>query len=269
MSDDKNPEQQPGANPDEPADDTTTAGESAANESTASDSTASTRRIVETPIDLSGVAAATEKIRAARGQTSRVRPREEPVDLSGVRDSAPAAATGISGGPARHRSSRQSVSLAVTLWLIAAIIGGIAAVLAWHPGVSGAENRAFVNSGETSEVVSQLSDKACRPFTYDWQKLQESVKRASESLTGTAKTDFEKTSETNRKIIVQAKADSDCHVDTVGVSSLTEDRAVLIATLIISVNSDGQAVENVTPRLQYTMVKENGDWLISEVGDVE
>ena len=48
MSDDKNPEQQPGANPDEPADDTTTAGESAANESTASDSTASTRRIVHT-----------------------------------------------------------------------------------------------------------------------------------------------------------------------------------------------------------------------------
>lgn len=262
MSDDKNPEE-PGTDPDEPAADT-----SAADESAAGDATASTRRIVETPIDLSGVAAATEKIRAARGQTSRVRPREEAVDLSGVRASAstPSAAPAPVG---RHRSSRESMSLAITFWLIAAIIGGIAALFAWHPGVSGTENRAFVNSGETSEVMSQLSDKACRPFSYDWQKLQESVGHAAASLTGAAKTDFEKTAETNRKIIVQAKADSDCHVDTVGVSSLTDDRAVLLATLIISVNSDGQAVENVTPRLQYTMVKENGDWLISEVGDVD
>lgn len=239
------------------------------------ESSAATRPIAETSVDLTGIiaatrdsAAATEKIRAARGQTSRTRPREEAVDLTAARASASTTAAEPAAPPSRRRTGRESFSLAITLWLIAAVIGGIAAVLAWHPGVSGTANRAFVNGGETSEVISQLSDKACRPFSYDWQKLPESVGRAAESMTGTAKAEFEKSAETNRKIIAQTRADSDCHVDTVGVAELTDDSAVLLATLIISVNSDGQAVENVSPRLQYTMVKEHDQWLVSEVADV-
>lgn len=241
------------------------------------------RKIVETKLDLTATeptldaAAATEKIRAARGQAPRSRPREESVDLSGVRATAErtaaertaaVSASAAEGGSGPRRSAKQTVSLAITLWLVAAILGGIAAVLAWHPGVSGTSNQAFADTGATNEVKTQLEAKACLPLQYEWQNLPEAMDRVRASITDGAREAFDKAFETNRKIIEQARADSVCRVDSIAVSSLTDDRAVLLAILVSTVSVGGEPVQQLAPRMQYTMVKKDGQWLISDVSDV-
>ncbi|MCK0438518.1 hypothetical protein MUG78_03310 [Gordonia alkaliphila] len=244
------------------------------------------RKIIETKLDLTppapklDAAEATEKIRAARGQTPRSRPREESVDLSGVHaavadkkagdahasdDDSAAPPVEFGGG---RRDAKATVSLAVTLWLVAAIVGGIAAIFAWHPGASGTQNEAFANAGATSEVKAQLEAKVCLPFQYEWNKLPESVERVRGAFTGSARKAFDDLMETNRQIIEQARADSECRVDSIAVSSLTDDRAELLSILVITTSIGGEPVEQVAPRMQVTMVKDDGQWLISDVADV-
>lgn len=232
------------------------------------------KKIVETKLDLEAskskldADAATEKIRKSRG--SRI--REEPLDLSALRASADRdSAEKVSGPGGLHpvRDGQQTVSLAVALWLVACIVGGLAAFFAWHPGVPGkGDNLAFVNQSESNEVISQFTAKGCAPFAYEYEKVGETLTHARDVLTGTALTEFDKTLETNRKLITQTKANADCHVDYVALSSLEGTRADLLTILIQTVTSGGQPVDQVVIRMQATMEKTGGEWLISGITDV-
>lgn len=213
--------------------------------------------------------AATQRLRAARGQTGRARPREEAVDLTAARTvAAPPAARAPDSAELSAGAGRR-LHRALLLWLIAAILGGIAAVLAWHPGAVGTENRAFVNNAETTQVMSQVSDKGCLPFTYKWRTATEDLQRADASLTGQAQQDFRKVVETNRTVIVQSRADSACQADNVAIASLTKDQATAIATLIVSVTTNGQLADQTMVRLQYLMEKQGDQWKIAQVLDVD
>ncbi|GAC56548.1 hypothetical protein GOHSU_08_00760 [Gordonia hirsuta DSM 44140 = NBRC 16056] len=239
------------------------------------------RSIVETTVDLTTpvtaetaearteARAATERLRAARGQTGRTRPREEAIDLTADRTVARPPAVHPLRSAELSAGSGRRFSRALLLWLIAAILGGIAAVLAWHPGAVGTENRAFVNNAETTQVMSQVSDKGCLPFTYKWRTATEDLQRADASLTGQAQQDFRKVVETNRTVIVQSKADSACQADNVAIASLTKDQATAIATLIVSVTTNGQLADQTMVRLQYLMEKHGDQWKIAQVLDVD
>ncbi|MFZ2512169.1 MAG: hypothetical protein WAW85_13910, partial [Gordonia sp. (in: high G+C Gram-positive bacteria)] len=175
----------------------------------------------------------------------------------------------IPSSTALSSTAKKRYVKAITLWLVAAVLGGIAAVLAWHPGAVGTENKAFVNSSETSKVMAQLSSLACIPFNYTWQTVTEDMERASSTLTGTARDEFDKVVEVNRSIIVQRQAESFCQLDHLGLSSLTRNEAQAIGALIVQVNAGGKLAENNLLRLQYTMVRVGDDWKISEVTPVE
>lgn len=234
--------------------------------------------ITETTLDLSGgtkkrdAAAATERIRKARGSSApTARVRERAVDADALKSTSSSTDAAVDGPDGLHpvRTGKQTVSLAVTLWLIAAIIGGLAAFFAWHPGVPGrGDNLAFVDQSQSNEVMAQYSAKACAPFTYDFDKITDDMKRARTTLTGSAREEYDKTAETNRKLVVQTKAVGTCHVDYVALSALEGDRATVLAILIIKVTSGEELLDHVAPRMQATMEKVDGQWLISEVVDV-
>lgn len=234
--------------------------------------------ITETTLDLSGgatkrdAASATERIRKARGSAApTARVRERPVDTAALTSSSNVADVSVDGPDGLHpaRTGKQTVSLAITLWLIAAIVGGLAAFFAWHPGVPGrGDNLAFVNQSETNEVMAQYSAKACAPFTYEHDKITEDMQHARTTLTGSARDEYDTTAETNRKTIVQTQAVGTCHVDYVALSSLEGSRASVISILIIKVVAGSQPLDYVAPRMQASLEKIDGQWLISEVVDV-
>lgn len=218
-------------------------------------------------------AAATAKIREARGSnapTSRI--REETVDLTAARAEARDAADQAAERAAKQpptRDNEKSVSLAVTFWLVAAVIGAIAAVLAFHPGSPPVNsNKAFVDNGETSELMSQAAKRACAPFTYQWDKYDDSLKNARAALTGTALKNLNDYAATSRKLVTQGKAGMDCHADTLGVENLSGDKATVLIGFIMSSTSDGTPTGSDTPRMRMNFVKHGDQWLISEYDTV-
>ena len=230
--------------------------------------------IVETALDLSPVTsaeavAATERLRTAKGQTGRARGRE--TAAAAVSDAATAVAerTEIPPSPVLETTAQKRYAKAVTLWLIAAVVGGAAALLAWHPGAVGTQNKAFVNSGETSQVMSQLTTLACLPFNYTWQTITEDMQSAGDALVGQAKDEYIRTAETNRSIVVQRQADSACQVDHLALADLTKNEATAIGVLIIQVSTGGKLSESLMPRMQFTLERVGDDWKIAAVSDVK
>lgn len=234
------------------------------------------RDIIETAIDLTPASsadavAATERLRAAKGQTGRARGREGVVAAA---DEPPAAAetaerAEIPESPVLERGAKKRYTRAITLWLIAAVLGGLAAVLAWHPGAVGTENKAFADAGETSQVMSQLSTLACVPFKYTWQTITEDMQHAGEVLVGQARAEYERTAEATRSMVVQRQADSDCQVDHLALADLSRDRASAIGVLVIQVSAGGKLIESLMPRMQFNLERVGDDWKIAYITDVK
>lgn len=247
-----------------------------------------TRKIVETTVELPkpepvkpdlakhDAASATAKIRAARGSNApTTRIREEKVDLTAATAEAKAEAEARAAAAERAartppvRDDSQSLSLAVTLWLVALVLGVVAAVLAFHPGAPAvSENKAFVDKGETDALMSQAAERVCAPFHYTYEKYDESLKAARAALTGTALKNLNDYAPTSTKVITQAKASQDCHAEFLGVEDLTKDSATVLGSLIISTNVNGMPTDSSTPRIRFTFVNQGGRWLISDYNDV-
>lgn len=240
--------------------------------------------IVETPVDLTpadpapaapdaaGIAEATARIRAARGSDlpEARRIREEAVDLSAAdREAAGPDRTAVPGTPGTDRDARRLVSLAVSLWVAAAVVGLIALVLALHPGAaSPGDNEAFVDRGETSELMSQAADRVCAPFTFDYRKIDGYLAAARDAFVGEARKTFDTFADQQRQTIEQTKATQDCHAEYLGVSSIEGDRAVVVATFVISTSVNGVPSASGTPRALVHFERVDGQWRISEVEDV-
>ncbi len=238
--------------------------------------------IVETAVELApavrsefDAAEASARILAQPG--SEARPargiREETVALT----KATAAADGtvarqepVSAVPAAEaRAAGRLTSLATSLWLAAAVIGLIALVLAFHPGAaSPGANKAFVNKGETSELMSQAAKRVCAPFAFDYRKVDAYIDAARDAFVGDTLKTFEAIAEQQRDTIDQTKATQDCHAEYLGVSSIEGDRAVVVATFVISTSVNGVPSASGTPRALVHFQHIDGQWRITEIGDV-
>ena len=159
--------------------------------------------------------------------------------------------------------------LAAIVAAIAAVIGVVATILAFHPGAEVSDNRAFVDQGETDRVLSAARDAACAPFQYDFQKLDKWAANAESKLTGGALDEIQTFLQASKEMIKQTQAASDCRVDVVGLSELTPNRAVVLADMLVSTTKAGAIDQSSMPHVRFILVRDpdrgQDDWLISEI----
>lgn len=205
-----------------------------------------------------------EPVDTAGPTVSGVERKRQVAAQKAAREEAAAAALN-QGRPPRDTSS--TLRLAAITGAVAVVLGVIATVLAFHPGVTVSDNRAFVDQRETDKVLSQARAGACAPFQFDYKKLDQWAASTRDTFTGGALDQFETFLKTNRSVIEQSKTASECQIDALGLSDLTDDRAVVVGTLIVSTSRDGVIADSQVPHVQYTLTKDDGgNWKISEVG---
>ncbi|WP_207924478.1 hypothetical protein [Gordonia zhaorongruii] len=163
------------------------------------------------------------------------------------------------------RNTGSALRLASILGAVAVVIAAIAAILAFHPGADVSDNRAFVDRGETDQVLSEARDVGCAPFRFDYENLDKWNAKVGDQLTGTALDQFRKFLKSSREMITQTKAASECRADVVGVSELEDDRAVVVADMVVSTTRNGAADQSTMPHVQFTLVKRDGDWRLSDL----
>ncbi|MGB3886688.1 hypothetical protein [Gordonia sp. (in: high G+C Gram-positive bacteria)] len=172
----------------------------------------------------------------------------------------------IEAGPAAHDTA-STYRLAGLLGAIAAVIGAIAAVFAFHPGASVTDNVAFVDQSATTRLISEATQAACTPFAFDYRTIDKSYAKVRDALTGEAAQQFRDYEATNRKAAVDSKSGSDCQVESIGVSYLNGDDAVVLTQLLVSTTQDGLIASNASPHVQLTMKLIDDRWRIAKVGD--
>ncbi|MCF8605450.1 hypothetical protein L5I01_19030 [Gordonia sp. HY442] len=157
--------------------------------------------------------------------------------------------------------------LAAVLGAVAVVIAAIAAVLGFHPGADVSDNKAFVDQEASEKVLSQARTTACAPFQFKYQNLDHWLADAESKLSGSAGEQFKTHLNTNRSIIEQTKASSECRVETVGLMDLTRDRATVLAALQIDITRDGALVESNKPKTGVVLVRNGDDWLVDQFLD--
>ena len=204
--------------------------------------------VVETPGRAGAVSGVERKRRAAVEREARA---EE------------ARSVAAEGSPPRDTES--TLRTAAIVGAFAVLLGGIAAVLAFHPGSGVTDNRAYVDQSETEKVLSQTKSAACSPFQYDYKNVDHWIDATRDQFTGEALKQFEDNVKVNKEVIKQAQASSECQVDQMGVESLDGDHASVIGTLIVSATRQG-SVEQSVPHIRYDLKRIDGQWRINSVG---
>ncbi|MBM7365914.1 hypothetical protein [Gordonia hydrophobica] len=164
------------------------------------------------------------------------------------------------------RSTGATFRTAAIIGAAALVLGIVAAILAFHPGAEVNDNRAFVDSAETEQVLSNARSAACAPFQFDYKNLDGWIASTHDQFTGGALDQFETYLKVQRQVIEQTKSASECQVDSMGVESLDGDNASVIATLIVSTSRDGIVNESSVPHVRYSLVRMDGTWRVNEVG---
>lgn len=168
------------------------------------------------------------------------------------------------GTPPRDTSA--TYRLAAVLGAVATVIGVAALIFALQPGADVGDNRAFVDTSETQEVLTQARNSVCIPVNFDYKDLDKWAGQVRENFSGQALEEYEKVLKTNKSILTQGKSASECQVDTVALQDLRGDSAVVLASLLVSTTVDGNVQEKNVAYTQYEMQKIDGTWKITRVG---
>ncbi|MGO3328244.1 hypothetical protein [Gordonia sp. (in: high G+C Gram-positive bacteria)] len=163
--------------------------------------------------------------------------------------------------------TKRTYRLAAVIGAIAVLLAALAAVLGLHPGAEVSDNKAFVDQEASEKVLAQARTAACAPFQFKYQNLDHWLADAESKLSGSAGEQFKTHLNTNRSIIEQTKASSECRVETVGLMDLTRDRATVLAALQIDITRDGALVESNKPKTGVVLVRNGDDWLVDEFLD--
>ncbi len=167
----------------------------------------------------------------------------------------------------RDRWRPAGVSLVVVLLLVA-LVGGAAAAFfrgqAARAETGSADNLALVHAAATGEVVGQVSKAIEIVLSYDHTKLDENERAGREVITGRYGEEFGVTFADVRRTAPEQKLVLTTTVLLAGVTTLSEDRAEVIATM------DLEALRDTTPytspgRVKVVATKVDGRWKIAEM----
>lgn len=167
------------------------------------------------------------------------------------------------GAPPRDTAA--TLRLAAVLAAIAVVLGVIATIFAFHPGAKQTDNRAFVDKTQTEEVLAQARTAVCSSFNFDFNNLDRWADDVRSKFTGQALAEYEKVLKANRDIVKQARSASDCQVDVVGVQTMTDDTATVVASMIVSTSVNGVVQRKEVGFGQFDFEKVDDDWLVNKV----
>ncbi|NLG47803.1 hypothetical protein [Gordonia sp. (in: high G+C Gram-positive bacteria)] len=168
------------------------------------------------------------------------------------------------GAPPRDTSA--TYRLAAVLGAVATVIGVAALIFALQPGADVGDNRAFVDTAATQDVLTAARNSVCIPVNFDYKDLDKWAGQVRENFSGQALDEYEKVLKTNKSILTQGKSASECQVDTVALQDLRDDTAEVLASLLVSTTVDGTIQEKNVAYTQYGMEKIDGRWMITRVG---
>lgn len=187
--------------------------------------------------------------------------------LTRRRDARPASVDPYSGEPEEPTSRRGR--LVAVMAAMSILLASAAVVLVIHPGAQRASDRAFVDRGATTDLISQAQTDFCRAVAADGTKIDAWASAARASLTGEALKQFDDYLPTQRKVLQQTQTVASCRAQAVGVHNLSGtgdgSTAVVDVSLLLSQSVNGAADNSGTSANRLTMLRHKDRWLISSV----
>ncbi|WP_228806783.1 hypothetical protein [Nocardia cyriacigeorgica] len=160
----------------------------------------------------------------------------------------------------------RSWTLPLACGLAALALAAFAVVAALRPGVPD-DNAAFVDNAATEEVRAAAEHALRTVYGYQLKDIDGYQAAVSQVLTGKMRAELDSYAATTISAIKQAGTSTEAHVEPVGVTELTGDRAEVLVNLVVSAEKDGIAQQSVAGPVVLQMRKVDGRWLAEDIVD--
>jgi Mce-associated membrane protein len=167
---------------------------------------------------------------------------------------------------------RRLTGVATLVGLVAATV--LAVVLAaWFrgeanqlAGSAAASNEALINARTTTQISQQVRDAVQRVFSYDFARLDDNERTASQVITGPFVEGFHQQFARVRELAPAQQAVVVATVPALAVKMLDGDRAIVLVFIDQQAHQGGQAKPLLAAgRLTVTAQRVNGSWKIADV----
>jgi Mce-associated membrane protein len=162
---------------------------------------------------------------------------------------------------------------------VATLVGALASLVialglaAWFRGEANqllgsaaASNDALVDVATTGQVSGQVRDAVQRVFSYDFARLDDNERAASDVITGPFARDYHQQFARVRELAPQQQAVVMATVPALAVKMLDGDRAIVVLFIDQRANRSGQAQPLLAAgRLTVAAQRVDGSWKIAEV----
>lgn len=125
-------------------------------------------------------------------------------------------------------------------------------------------NQNSLNAERTS-AVTVAKAYALDVATYSYRHLHQDFGRVESESTASFRHTFIQSSGSLAKVLVQYKATATAKVLRSGVESVSSSRAVVLLFVNQSVTNTAQGVSTDTNRIEVTLVRSGGRWLLADV----
>lgn len=166
---------------------------------------------------------------------------------------------------------RRITAVATLVALVAAVVITLG-LAAWFrgeanqlTGSAAASNDALVNAGTTAQVSGQVREAVQRVFSYDYARLDDNERAASEVITGQYAQSFRQQFARVRELAPPQQAVVVATVPALAVKALDGDRAIVVVFLDQQAHQGGQAKPLLASgRLSVTAQLVDGSWKIAD-----
>ncbi|MDQ2789674.1 MAG: hypothetical protein DLM60_18595 [Pseudonocardiales bacterium] len=170
------------------------------------------------------------------------------------------------------KPARRVTAVATLVALVAAVVMAIG-LAAWFrgeanqlTGSAAASNEALVDAGATAQVAGQVREAVQRVFSYDYARLDDNERAASEVITGQYVQSFHQQFARVRELAPPQQAVVVATVPALAVKVLDGDRAIVLVFIDQQAHQGGQAKPLLAAgRVSVTAKRVNGSWKIADV----
>lgn len=161
--------------------------------------------------------------------------------------------------------SRRGLPVAAVLLTLAVLLGAVAVVASFKPGVTATTsgNTAFVDTAATSEVAAAAINAVQKTYSYSFTTIGSDLTAATDLMTPDMASKHQANIATIKDAVTQAKTTSKAQVTADGVRTLQGDRAEVVAFVVVTSDNGGTALAPVPLRFTAQMQRVDGTWKLS------
>lgn len=169
----------------------------------------------------------------------------------------------------RERAGSRSLGrpLAYAALAVGVVAGALGVFLATEPGVN-IQNRAFVDSTETDEVLSAATTNVQRLVAIDHETLDDYHDSLGEFLTQNLVTELDENWPTLKDSYEQTATAVDADVREAGLAYLEGDRAEVLLVQDVSMTRDGNVAGSTSGTYLVGLERVDGVWKLSRIPDL-